>query len=497
MIAPLFSICRNYRRIRQPALALSLFLVGCALSAHAETFEYQNGETRSEAIVLSDANNELIVDSGTATQAGAISVQPGGDEIFLYKEGDGGLIFSAPVTIPVDNYFSIHGGSATFTAAGSLIDYLTIDNSSGGVAVARVTGSGTVENGTTYIANDGEGRLEVVGGGFFDAYSTNMGYAATASASILVSGATSLFRTEYLEMGDGGQAEITLNEGGRLTFTSESDLIYLGTQETSHGTLNLGNASGETAAAAAGILDATGLEGRTGGGTLVFNHSQDDYALTRDGTEGGDAVLLSGNIALRVEHGTTVLTGANTHTGDTTVTGGTLRLSDVGASASVLGTGGLEIEAGGNVEGNGTVLGDATVAGRLAPGESIGQLNFDGDLTLESTAVAVMEIGSLSGFDVINVREAFTFGGTLEIAFTDGFTPEPGASFDLFTFGSRSGDFSQILFELPDYSGTLSYNGGVATLTIATIPEPSAEALLISLLAGAALFARRRSYSRQ
>src|SRR5690606_19096898 len=135
--------------------------------------------------------------------------------------------------------------------------------------------------------------------------------------------------------------------------------------------------------------------------------------------------------------GTTVLTGANTHTGGTHVNAGRLLIN--GSLA-----GGTFVNAGGTLGGSGT-LGTLVVGsgGTLSPGNSPGILTVSGDLTLEPGSLTLVEIdGRTPGteHDQINVSGSATLDGSLQLDF--GFVPVDGDRFNLINAASivRAGD---------------------------------------------------------
>lgn len=91
--------------------------------------------------------------------------------------------------------------------------------------------------------------------------------------------------------------------------------------------------------------------------------------------------------------------------------------------------------AGQQLSGTGTTRLDLQQEGTVAPGNSIGTLTIDGDLSQRATAITEIEIGGRNAgqFDVINVLDEATVAGTIKVAFTDGFVPEVGDQFRVIT----------------------------------------------------------------
>lgn len=158
--------------------------------------------------------------------------------------------------------------------------------------------------------------------------------------------------------------------------------------------------------------------------------------------------------------------------------------------------------------GAGTVTASAvTTGGLVSPGNSLGRLNITGNLTLLSTSVLLFELGGTASgtFDVLTVSNTAALGGTLHLAFANGFASAvlPANTFSLITAATISGAFANEPLTGPwilatdDGLGSFQVNISSTALTlsnfVAAIPEPSSTWTLILVgLATVIISARRR-----
>ena len=216
---------------------------------------------------------------------------------------------------------------------------------------------------------------------------------------------------------------------------------------------------------------------------------------------GAGALVVGGTISggnVVVENGTLTLTAANTYTGLTVVSGGTLALQGAGR----IGTGGLNLgttgssgvvdltaltagtyslPATGNLTGAGTLTGNGktlAVLGSLAPGSSAGTITVGTGLSLDlsNSGSSVFEITNpaytAGTYDLISGGGSAVFGGILNLAFSGGSYAEGTNVLQLFAnTGGRSGNFSAV-------NATGLAPGQYATFNsvtgfVSVVPEPS------------------------
>lgn len=106
--------------------------------------------------------------------------------------------------------------------------------------------------------------------------------------------------------------------------------------------------------------------------------------------------------------GSLELTGNNSYTGDTTISGGRLAVNGTLASA-------VTVEREGTLGGSGTVA-QVDNYGTLAPGNSVGTLTASGDYTAHAGSVHELEVGPAGATDRLVVGGAAHIDGTLKLA---------------------------------------------------------------------------------
>jgi autotransporter-associated beta strand protein len=223
---------------------------------------------------------------------------------------------------------------------------------------------------------------------------------------------------------------------GTGTLTLSGDNTYSGGTTISAGALQVGNG---------GTTGSLGSDNVTNNASLIFNRSG---SITVS-----NMITGTGNL-IHLGTGTTTLGAANTYTGDTKVSQGTLALGANGSFAStssaqiasgatldlashnqtladakvngtLAGSGILTIN--GTLSGSGTIISDTVVNGTHGPGNSPGIQTFNGNLTYTSGAGILLQfidnttVNSPLVYDQLVVGEDLNFNGitSLNIAFGD------------------------------------------------------------------------------
>ncbi len=173
---------------------------------------------------------------------------------------------------------------------------------------------------------------------------------------------------------------MTVSDGGAVTVNGGAGTINVAVNSGATGTINIGAAKGD-AAAAPGTISAAEILFGSGIGGVVFNHTSTNY---------GFGASIQGAGTVDVESGTTVLTANSTYTGATTINGGTLQVNGSIANSSVT------VNAGGTLGGTGIVGNTAINGGTLAPGSvsgsAFGPLTVQGNLSFTAASTYMIQV---------------------------------------------------------------------------------------------------------
>ncbi|MGA0563780.1 autotransporter domain-containing protein [Ancylobacter sp. VNQ12] len=262
------------------------------------------------------------------------------------------------------------------------------------LAAANSYTGGTVLHGGTLSVSADNNLGAATGGLTFDGGTLeNTAAFATARAITLAAGGGTLRTTADLTASGviSGAGALTKTGDGGLTLTGTN--TYTGGTSIGAGVLQLGD-GGTSGSIIGDVLN---------NGVLAFNRSDD---VTFAGAISGSGALQQNGT------GTTILTGVSTYTGSTTVSAGALVVNgSIGASSL------LTVDAGGLVGGTGTLPATTINGGTLAPGNSIGTINVQGNLALSTAATQRIEV-SATAADRTNVSGTATLGGTVQVAAT-------------------------------------------------------------------------------
>ena len=343
---------------------------------------------------------------------------------------------------------SVNGTGSSLQASGMLAVGLF------GTGGLTVSAGATVTSGTGIIgySSAAQGTLTQ---GVVLLDTANVG--ANSVGTVTITGAGSSWSTGSLIVGDntstdssgtftgigGGTASgtLTVANGGAVSSTSA---IQVALNAGATGTINIGAADGQ-AAAAPGTISAPAIVFGAGTGTIVFNHTSTSYVF---------AVPIQGPGSVIVDSGTTIFTATNTYTGPTTINGGTLEVDGAIANSSA-----VTVYAGGTLSGTGTVDPPAATTimsqGTLAPGNAAnptGTLTITGNLAFQSGALYMITVGGAKASST-NVSGTASLGGSVRVVFASG--PTVNRYDILHAAGLGGTTFTGV--SSPNFNASLSY----------------------------------------
>jgi len=431
-------------------------------------------------------SNFLNITANNFTQISGVISGAGGS---LRHNGAGGILYLSNTANSFSGSVTVVGGTLRVEKLANGGSNSSIGSGTGVIAlngaVLEYVGSTTDSTNRTidlrsnsFIDSNGSGTVS-----FTAANVTNTG---GFSKTLTLRGSNNGNNTLGSVLGNDGVFSASLTKQGAGKWILSGNNTYTGNTTISQGTLQLGN-GGSTGSFNGNATIASGA-------TLAFARS-DSYTHA-GGISGNGSVVIAGA-------GTTIFTGAKTYTGTTTVSAGTLAVNGSVAGA-------MTVASGATLQGNGTISGNTTVSGNLKPGNSPGLLTFANSLTLESSSATTMEITGNGtrgvAYDAVDVGSALTYGGTLTLDFSGDLYTEGVYTFDLFNFGSSTGNFSSMslagiysgsfnnnagIWGLTDGDNSWSFNQGDGILTFTVVPEPNV-AMVAGSLALMALLRRRR-----
>jgi fibronectin-binding autotransporter adhesin len=421
----------------------------------------------------------------------------------------GGITLSASGTDPAATVNYSNSASLSTTPTNTGTRFITLNGTNTGDNIFN----GAIANNNTGLASltkDGTGKWVLSG------LSTYTGATFVQNGTLSIN-----------SIADSGTPS-AIGAGSVFTLGSDSNdatLIYTGTGAITNRTLRLGTPSNRP-----GTGGGTILSNGTGGLAFTapnFINSQTGIVNTRTLTLGGsylganeiqgviaDQTAGTGIVSLtKVGAATWNLSGINTYTGPTTVTGGTLLVtgSISGSTTTVSGTGIL----GGGTPLTPGVTGNVIVTdgGTIAPGQGIGQLNT-GTLTLSGTAKFALEIESsffasdlvaTSGVLALDLGNsvALTVSDLAPAAITGGVFPfinyTPGGwNGGLFNVGGIIIEDQDNTFAVNGNFYQIDYDFGGSSVALVAVPEPTTAGLLGAMALGLlSSRSRRRNRSGQ
>lgn len=430
------------------------------------TFEtagfYQTaGELTGSGVVDNNSGVDMVLTVGTSsggTWNGTMQ-DHGHGGIALIKNGTGTWIVGGPNNLDNGSAFSVedifNAGTTIITNGGSIV----------------------VPGDQTWIGNGSTATIIVAGGTL--STSNNIlavGYSTNANGTLIVNSGTVLHNgsplgpfngtPNNLEVGAlGGTGTLIVNGGQVLN----NQALWLGQNAPGSGTLYLNGGLVQATVVQPNATPATSIV-YFNGGTLQAVTNSADFIQSIALVQSGGAILDDGGFAVNIVSqifqedsssvggglikkgaGTLYLDSADTYTGTTVVTNGTL--AGIGSI-----TGPMTVAPAGNLgAGDATGIGTFTVGGNLA-------LQGNATFRIDKTG------GSPLQPDQITVNGGITYGGQLVVTniTSDANVLTNGDTFQLFNVtGSKSGNFTSIVGS-PGAGLAYSFNPATGILSVVT-----------------------------
>jgi outer membrane autotransporter protein len=429
-----------------PAMALCLLMADTA--ARAETIEWKGAAGGS----WFDAANWQI------SPDGANVVPKLADTAVIYTAGP---TISTPGAAAATIIFGGSNSSFAITAGGTLrTNGAALGSGANNVATATVSGAGalwTSYGSITLGPNDGTGTLTVSNGGKVITTVTTL---KSGSSSITVTGAGSEYTTGYTYIEAG---KIIVSEGGQLLLYTDPFNL----ENSSNLFIGAGSTNAADAVAPGYVKQSEGVISLRSGGTINFNHTDQTrkYEFSPVLTGAGTLEFINGATVLTAN--SSAFTGAtNVREKGTLVVKGSLAGSDVNVWGVLAGNGAVK---------SATIKGN----GKIEPGNSIGTLHINGDLTMEAESDYTVEING-SASDLIDVGGSATIlSSTFEIQRYDtALSPVlPGTTYTILTTagGLTVQSPTVAVADFPFLNFTLSEDGFNGYLTTSRSSERFAE----------------------
>lgn len=373
---------------------------------------------------------------GGGNQQSSVTVTGAGSQwdaniIFLGVENSGMLTVTEWASVTAADTFvgTSTSGTALVTGPGSSLTSTILSVGYGATGTLRVENGGTLTTGSTIIGgwagvsgfatvtgrgsswrhlgnlligDPGNGSLTVENGGSLESLTATIGNAAGSTGTVTVTGdGTTWANSGSLRVGASGTGTLMIKDGGEVS----AGTISIG----QGGTLRVGT-GGQAGRLATPLV--------TNAGALAFDHS--------DNVSFAGAISGAGTLA-KSGAGRLTLTAANTYTGTTNVTGGTLMVDGSLASTAI------QVQSGATLTGSGNLAGDVTMADGATLSGVSGRTLGIGSLALTSAANLTVALNASSTDPLFDVARDLTLNGSLTIAENSDLSG--ATSYDLFRFG--------------------------------------------------------------
>ncbi|QJU59181.1 autotransporter domain-containing protein [Sphingomonas sp. AP4-R1] len=408
----------------------------------ASTF---NRITIAGGATLDDRNGA----TGLAISAG--SIVDNGTLVVRSDATSAGSTFGASVVTGSGNVLLTGAGKAMLDGTNSIrtTGITTIDG--GTTAILTGTQDGTLVTGTT-------GTLQIGTGGTVGSFTGNL----------VDNGMLVVNRSDDYTMTGGLSGTGTITKLGAGTLTFGDGYTFTGTTNILGGSIRLAGLvapSTELDVRGNGRLDLSGTrqivaELAGGSGAAVVNIAGGSLTVNQATTSTFAGSITGDGSFAKAGGGRLILSGVNSYTGPTTVSGGTLSVNGSIVSAAT-------VAGGGTLGGNGTV-GSVTVGagGIIAPGNSIGTLTVAGNIAFAAGGIYQVEANAAGQADRIAATGTAALAGAVQVLPTAGNYGVLTNYVILSAAGGISGTFSSVTSSLAFLTPLLSYGANAVTLTL-------------------------------
>jgi autotransporter-associated beta strand protein len=343
-----------------------------------------DGGTVSVGTVATTSTAQPLGEGTTLTLAGASSASPAG---FVYTGGSSTLYQN--VTVSTGDYGTISNtGGGVLTLAGTLSKNGSVLNLSGGKLVVTGTITGALANSDLNVNN--ASTVGLTSANTYNGPTTISGNSAVITG---INGALPTGTPTALTLGVSGDSGTNILDLAGTNQTVASLAVASGSGATNEVVSSNGSASTPQVG--------SGTSSTTGTLTVSVASGNDTYTGMLGAGSANNLALVKAN------SGTLTLTGSNIYTGGTTVSAGTLVVSNTVAGGSATGTGTTTVSAGGTLAGYGmssgtgfSISGTGTATGAratvLAGLNSASDTNTSQVLTLKGSAAGTIANANLT-----------------------------------------------------------------------------------------------------
>nr|WP_275540035.1 autotransporter-associated beta strand repeat-containing protein [Salmonella enterica] len=402
---------------------------------------YTGGTTISEGTLV--ANNVEALGTGNVTDNATLELNTGGDFDNAIS-GSGQVVKSGDKTLTLSGANSYTGGTTISggtlvvsnveaLGSGDVTDNATLELNTGGTFDNVISGSGQV-------VKSGDEMLTLSGANSYTGGTTISGGTLVVS-NVEALGSGDVTDNATLELNTGGDFDNAISGSGQVVKSGDDALTLSGNNSYTGGTLI------SDGTLVASNVEALGSGDVTNDAVLELNTGGDfDNAIS-----GSGQVVKSGDKTL-------TLSGANSYTGGTTISGGTLVASNVEAlgSGDITDNATLELNTGGDfdnaISGSGQVVksGDETLT-------LSGTNTYTGGTTISGGTLIATHVNAL-GTGAIDNRASLLLDASGQFAVTD-LTTESGGNTEI---GAGSTLQATTLTQKSDSTLTINLNSNTA-----------------------------------